>query len=75
MIRLENEFGPFLKDLAGKIPFAFVTGVRYDARWQQLLCIAPSELLEQRDAGAWKLTLLPLRPIHRQSFAASSPER
>ncbi len=29
-----NEFGPFLKDLAGKIPFAFATSVRFDAQGQ-----------------------------------------
>jgi hypothetical protein len=74
MIRLQNEFGPFLKDLAGKIPFAFITGVRFDAQGQQLLYIAPSELIEQRDAWAWKLTLLPLQtnssPIFRRVLTA-----
>ena len=74
MIRLQNEFGPFLNDLAGKTPFAFVTGVRLDARWQQLLYIAPLELIEQRDAWAWKLTLLPRQsnesPIFRRVLTA-----
>jgi hypothetical protein len=74
MIRLQNDFGPFLNDLAGKTPFAFVTGVRLDARWQQLLYIAPLELIEQRDAWAWKLTLLPLQsnasPIFRRVLPA-----
>jgi hypothetical protein len=74
MIRLQNEFGPFLNDLAGKTPFAFVTGVRFDALGQQLLYIAPTELIEQRDAWAWKLTLLPLEtnssPIFRRVLTA-----
>jgi hypothetical protein len=74
MIRLQNEFGPFLNDLVGKTPFAFVTGVRLDARWQQLLYIAPLELIEQRDAWAWKLTLLPRQsnesPIFRRVLTA-----
>lgn len=70
MIILQNEFGPFLNDLDGKTPFAFVTGVRFDAQGQQFLYIAPSELIEQRDAWAWKLTLL------RTKFIANlSPRR
>jgi hypothetical protein len=81
MIRLQNEVGPFLNDLAGKTPFAFVTGVRFDARVPLplygaplLLYIAPLELIEQRDAWAWKLALLPLQsnasPIFRRVLTA-----
>jgi hypothetical protein len=62
MIGLEAEFGAFLKDLAGKSPFAFITGVRFDVGNQQLVYIAPSKLIEERDALAWRLTLLPLQP-------------
>jgi len=62
MTRLEDEFGPFLKDLSDKTPFAFVTGVLLTKRWQQLLYIAPVEVIEQRDAWAWRLTLVPGQP-------------
>jgi hypothetical protein len=62
MTRLEDEFGPFLKDVSDKTPFAFVTGVLLTKPWQQLLYIAPVEVIEQRDAWAWRLTLVPGQP-------------
>jgi hypothetical protein len=44
LVRLENEFGPFLKDITGRTPFAFVTSVRLDARrkWSSMLALQNS---------------------------------
>jgi hypothetical protein len=62
LTRLENEFGPFLKDLAEQTPFALVTGVRLNGPRYSTLYIAPANMIEQRDAWVWRLTLVPLEP-------------
>jgi hypothetical protein len=62
MTRLEDEFGPFLKDLADKTPFALATGIRLIGPRYLTLYIAPAKMIEQRDAWAWRLTLVPLEP-------------
>ena len=62
MTRLEGEFGSFLKDLADKTPFALVTSVRFVGPRYSTLYIAPAKVIEQRDAWAWRLTLVPLEP-------------
>ena len=62
MTRLEEEVGPFLKDLAGQAPFALVTGVRFNGPRYATLYIAPAKVIEQRDAWAWQLTLVPRQP-------------
>ena len=62
MTRLEEEVGPFLKDIAGQAPFAFVTGVRFNGLRYATLYIAPAKVIEQRDAWAWQLTLMPRQP-------------
>jgi hypothetical protein len=62
IIRLEEDFGPFLQDLAGKTPFAFVTGVRLVGPRYLTLYITPGSVIEQHDVWAWRLTLVPLKP-------------
>jgi hypothetical protein len=62
MTRLEDDFGPFLKDLADKTPFALATGVRLIGPRYLTLYIAPTKMIEQRDAWAWRLTLVQLEP-------------
>jgi hypothetical protein len=62
LTRLEEEHGPFLKELSNKIPFAFVTGIRFIGPRYSTLYIAPPELIQQRDAWAWRLTLAPRPP-------------
>jgi hypothetical protein len=55
--RLENEFGPFLEEVAGEVPFAFVAAPRLDSKSHWSFYIAPPAVLEQREVWAWRLTL------------------
>jgi hypothetical protein len=55
--RLENEFGPFLEEVAREVPFAFVSAPRLDGKSHWSFYIAPPAVLEQRDVWAWRLTL------------------
>jgi hypothetical protein len=54
---MEDDFGPFLKDIADKVPFAFVVGGRLDAENQSNIYIAPPKVLEQKDTRAWHFWL------------------
>jgi hypothetical protein len=55
--RLENEFGPFLEEVTGEVPFAFFAAPRLDSKSHWSFYIAPPAVLEQREVWAWRLTL------------------
>jgi hypothetical protein len=55
--RLEEEFGPFLREVAAEMPFALVSAGRLDGDNQSNIYIAPPVVLERRDVWAWRLTL------------------
>ena len=53
--RLEEEFGPFVAEIASKLPIALVGVGRLDTNDQSHTYVAPPVVLERRDVWAWHL--------------------
>jgi hypothetical protein len=66
MTGLEKEFGEFVEAQAEHLPFGFVTSGLFQFSsppwFPSALFIVPPEVLEGRDAWAWRLKLIPAGP-------------
>ena len=54
--QIESDFGPFLKQVLPRVPFAFVSAGRMDGSNITNIYIAPPDILLRKDVWAWRFT-------------------
>jgi hypothetical protein len=53
---LEGDFGPFLRDVLPRVPFAFVGAGRLDGPNTTNIYVVPPEVLERKQVWAWRFS-------------------